>query len=71
VTKQKEVAGYIIWRVSHIGNPVGFGSGNFLSRSSGTVSSCIVHVQTDASKRLTALAVAEVLLDIRKKRRAK
>jgi hypothetical protein len=42
VTRQEEVAGCIIWRISQIGNPVDFGSGNFLLRRFGIMNWCII-----------------------------
>jgi hypothetical protein len=71
VTKQEEVAGCTIWRISRMGNPNGFGSGNLSSWPFGIMSWCIIHMQIDASKHLSALAVTQVPLDIRKNRCAK
>jgi hypothetical protein len=68
VTKEEEVAECTTWRISRIGNPVGCGSGHFLLRPFGIVCWCIIQMQIDASKRLSALAVAEVPPDVREKR---
>jgi hypothetical protein len=54
-----------------MGNSAGFGSGNVVWRSFDMVNWCIIQVQADASKRLSALAIAEGSLDIRKNRCAK
>jgi hypothetical protein len=68
---QEEVAGCTIWRISRMGNPVGFGLGDFHLRPLGIVSWYIIQMHINASKPLSALAVAEVPLDIRKNRCAK
>jgi hypothetical protein len=46
----------------------GFGSGNFLSRSLGVVSWCIIEMEGHILKRLPALAVAESRFDVRQNR---
>jgi hypothetical protein len=68
MSKQEEVAGCTIWRLSQMSDPVGFGSGNSLSRPFGVVTWCIIQMHIDDSKRPSALAAEEVLLDIRKNR---
>jgi hypothetical protein len=68
VTKQEEVSGCIIWRISQMGSPVDFGSGDLLSRPFGIMTWCIIEMQTDDLKRVSALAIADVLLDIRNHR---
>jgi hypothetical protein len=68
VTKQEEVSGCIIWRIRQMGSPVDFASGNLLSRPFGIMTWCIIQMPTDDLKRVSALAIADVLLDIRNNR---
>jgi hypothetical protein len=70
-SKQETVAGGTIRRISRMDNHFGFGSGNSLPGPFRVVSGRIIQVQPDASRRLSALAVAEVPLTIRKNRFAK
>jgi hypothetical protein len=49
-------------------DPVGFGSGNFLPRPFGVMSSHIIEMEIDTSKRLPPFAVAEIPFDVRQNR---
>jgi hypothetical protein len=71
VTKQEEIAECTIWRIIRMGDSVDFGSGNLISRRFGNVDRCIIEMQINASKRPSAIAAAEVPLDIRKNKYAK
>jgi hypothetical protein len=57
--------------MGRIGNQFGFDLGNFLPRPFGIVRWRIVQMQIDASKCLSAPAIADIPFDIRKNRSAK
>jgi hypothetical protein len=49
----------------------GCGPGNFLPRTIGAVSWCILEIEVDTSKPLPMLAIAEISFDIRQSKHTK